>query len=671
MLVEELVERGGDLDQPLEEQSPRLVLLDEPVRLPRLVRFEEAPLVEEARAVADELGKGRHVRSPLYIDGRGVERTQLFHHAPLALLSNTPKGARTATGAALDVALDARASETPGICSKLAAVSGPVRVGVPKESAASEKRVAATPESVKKLLALGFDVRVEKGAGLGSGIDDDAYHAAGASLGDSADIWSASDVVIKVRPPAHEEVAKLREGALLVSLLQPERDEQLPALIAARKASAIALERIPRISRAQKMDVLSSMANLAGYRAVIEASQHFQRTFGAQVTAAGTIPPARVLVIGAGVAGLAAVATARALGAEVRAFDTRPATKEQIESLGASYLNVDVVEDAEGGGGYAKEMSAAFLAAEVALFRAQAAEVDIIVTTALVPGKRAPVLLPDEVVAAMKPGSVIVDLAAEQGGNCSACVPGEVVVVRGVTIVGVTDLASRMASSASRLFATNVVHLLTELSSGAAFKIDRESDIVRPALVVHDGEVLPRPPPPAAAKLGGNATAPAKTPAKTPAKKADAVSIPPPPTSRTSMRPPPSPDLKPAQQNIRSPTRRAWGTTLGGIVLILVLFVAGRFAPRDFLQHSTVFILACFVGWQVIWSVTPALHTPLMSVTNAISGIIIIGGMLQVGAGLDVASILGALAALFAAINIAGGFLVTSRMLRMFRRGRE
>ncbi|MEA2749942.1 MAG: H+-translocating transhydrogenase subunit alpha [Myxococcales bacterium] len=546
-------------------------------------------------------------------------------------------------------------------------MSGPVRVGVPKESAANEKRVAATPESVKRLLALGFEVRVERSAGLGSGIDDAAYQAAGASIGDGADIWGGSDVVIKVRPPSHEEAAKLREGALLISLLQPERDEELPTLIAGRRASAIALERIPRISRAQKMDVLSSMANLSGYRAVIEASQHFQRTFGAQVTAAGTIPPARVLVIGAGVAGLAAVAAARALGAEVRAFDTRPATKEQIESLGASYLNVDVVEDAEGGGGYAKEMSAAFLAAEIALFRAQAAEVDIIVTTALVPGKRAPVLLPDEVVSALRPGSVVVDLAAEQGGNCSACVPGEVVVVKGVTVIGLTDLASRMASSASRLFATNVVHLLQELGGGATFKIDRESEVVRPALVVHDGEVLPRPPPPAAAKLGGGGAAPPKI--KT--KKAEAASIPPAPASRTSMRPPPSPDLKPAQQNIRSPTRRAWGTTLGGIVLILVLFVAGRFAPRDFLQHSTVFILACFVGWQVIWSVTPALHTPLMSVTNAISGIIIIGGMLQVGAGLDVASILGALAALFAAINIAGGFLVTSRMLRMFRRGRE
>ena len=514
---------------------------------------------------------------------------------------------------------------------------------------------------MKKLIAAGFAVTVEHGAGVASGIDDTAYERAGAALGDEADVWTTADVVAKVRPPSHVEVRRLREASLLVSLLQPERDEKLPELIAARKASAIALERIPRITRAQKMDVLSSMANLAGYRAVVEAAQVFQRTFGAQVTAAGTIPPARVLVIGAGVAGLAAVAAARALGAEVRAFDTRPATQEQIESLGATYLNVDVKEDAEGGGGYAKEMSAAFLAAEVALFRAQAAEVDIIVTTALVPGKRAPVLLPEEVVTAMKSGSVIVDLAAEQGGNCSACVPGEIVVSGGVTIIGLTDLPSRMASSASRLFATNVLHLLQELGGGSAFKVDRESEVVRPALVVHEGEVLPRPPPP---KAGPAAPAPK------PAKVEDA-SVAPPPSSKTSLRPPPAPDLKPAQQNIRSPTRRAWGTTIGGLLLILVLFVAGRFAPRDFLQHSTVFILACFVGWQVIWSVTPALHTPLMSVTNAISGIIIIGGMLQVGAGLDVASVLGALAALFAAINIAGGFLVTERMLRMFRRGRE
>ena len=537
-------------------------------------------------------------------------------------------------------------------------MSDPTKLGIPRESLEGERRVAATPDSVKKLVASGFTVTVERGAGLASGLPDPSYEEAGASLGTAAEVW-AQDVITKVRPPTHAEISLLREKALLVSLLQPERDEQLPALLAQRGASVIALERIPRVTRAQKMDVLSSMANLTGYRAIVEAANLLQRTFGAQVTAAGTIPPARALVIGAGVAGLAAVAAARALGAEVRAFDTRVSTKEQIESLGATYLNVEIQEEGEGGGGYGKEMSAAFLAAEIALFRAQAAEVDIIVTTALVPGKRAPVLLPDEVVAAMKPGSVIVDLAAEQGGNCSACVPGEVVVRHGVTIVGLTDLASRMASTASRLFATNVLHLLQELRTGDRFAIDRDNDVVRPALVVHEGEVLPRPAP-------KPTTATAASPA---ASKLD-LKIPEAPSSRASLRPPPPPDLKPAQQNIRSPTRRAWGTTLGGLLLILVLFVAGRFAPRDFLQHSTVFILACFVGWQVIWSVTPALHTPLMSVTNAISGIIIIGGMLQIGAGLDVASILGALAALFAAINIAGGFLVTERMLAMFRRGR-
>jgi NAD(P) transhydrogenase subunit alpha len=393
------------------------------------------------------------------------------------------------------------------------------------------------------------------------------------------------------------------------------------------------------------MDVLSSMANLAGYRAVVEAAQHYQGFFGPQVTAAGTMPPARVLVIGAGVAGLAAVAAARALGAEVRAFDTRAATKEQVESLGATFLTVSIEEEGEGGGGYAKEMSKEFIDAEMALFRAQAKEVDIVVTTALVPGKKAPVLFPADIVGAMKRGSVIVDLAAEQGGNCALTVADEIVHADGVTIVGLTDLASRMGQSASRLFANNVVQLLRELIDGKALKIDLEDDVVRPAVVVHRGEILPRPEP--------------KVPAI------------PPPRPSVRPRPAPAPEAKPAQRNIRSPTRRAWGTTVGGMVVIIGLFVAGRFAPSDFLQHSTVFILACFVGWQVIWSVTAALHTPLMSVTNAISGIIIVGGMLQISSSFDPASVLGALAALFAAINIAGGFLVTERMLRMFRRDRS
>ena len=515
--------------------------------------------------------------------------------------------------------------------------------------------MGTTPEAAKKLVELGFAVELERGAGAAAGFSDASYEEAGASLHDT--VWDA-DVVLKVRPPSHEEIARLREGATLISLLQPERDDALLGLLSAQKVSALALERIPRITRAQKMDVLSSMANLAGYRAVIEAAQHLQRFFGPQITAAGSLPPARVLVIGAGVAGLAAAAAARALGAEVRAFDTRAAAKEQVESVGATFLTVSVVEDGDGQGGYAKEMSAAFIEAEMELFRAQAEEVDVIVTTALVPGKKAPLLVPEDVVARLKPGSVIVDLAAEQGGNCALTTPGEIARVDGVTIVGLTDLPSRMASSASKLFANNLVHLLSEMCGKEGFALDLESDVVRPALVVHRGEVLPRPAvvsptaPTARAKADASVVAKADAPRKGP----------------TPSRAPPSPELKPAQRNIRSPTRRAWGTTLGGVVLILVLFVLGRFAPRDFLQHSTVFILACFVGWQVIWSVTPALHTPLMSVTNAISGIIIIGGMVQITSKLDVASILGALAALFAAINIAGGFLVTERMLRMFRK---
>lgn len=514
-----------------------------------------------------------------------------------------------------------------------------MRVGVPQESLEGERRVAATPESVKKLTGMGLEVAVQKGAGAASGFPDDAFVAAGASLTD--DPWT-SDLIIKVRPPTEAEVGRIKEGATLVSLLQPERNETLPALLAARKVSTIALERIPRVTRAQKMDVLSSMANLAGYRAVVEAAQHYQGFFGPQVTAAGTMPPARALIIGAGVAGLAAIAAAKALGAEVRAFDTRRATKEQVESLGAKFLTVELEEEGEGGGGYAKEMSPAFIAAEMALFKKQASECDLIVTTALIPGKKAPTLIKHEAVGVMKRGSVIVDLAAEQGGNCEATVPGEVTKTdNGVIVVGLTDLASRMGASASRLFANNVVHLLNELVDAGKLHWDMEDDVIRPALVTHEGEVLERP----AAKP-----------------------VVPPPRASARPRPPPSSEAKPAQTQIRSPTRRAWGTTAGGLAVIVLLFFAGRFAPPDLLQHSTVFILACFVGWQVIWSVTAALHTPLMSVTNAISGIIIIGGMLQISSSMSAASVLGALAALFAAINIAGGFLVTERMLRMFRR---
>ncbi len=494
-------------------------------------------------------------------------------------------------------------------------------------------------------MASGFAVRVERGAGTQAGFSDDEYAAAGATLADTPPL--ASDVVLKVRPPADDEVAQLREGGVLVSLLQPERNPGLPAALAARKVSAIALERIPRITRAQKMDVLSSQANLSGYRAVVEAATYFGGFLGPQVTAAGTSPPAKVLIIGAGVAGLAALGAARALGAEVRAFDTRAAAREQVESLGGRFLEVSLKESGEGQGGYGKVMSPEFIAAEMALFEAQAREVDIIITTALVPGTKAPLLVPRAVVEALKPGSVVVDLAAEQGGNCELTVPGQVAEHRGVKILGFADWASRMAPTASRMFANNLVHLLDDMGGGKAFKVDLESDVVRPALLTHGGEVLPPPP----KKEPTAAAAPKPAPPK-----------PKPSEQAPTAHPPPK---------IRDPVKRAWGTTVGSLVLLGTLFFLGRFAPGDFLQHFTVFILACFVGWQVIWAVTPALHTPLMSVTNAISGIIIIGGMLQIGSGVDVPTMLGAAAVLIAAINVSGGFLVTRRMLKMFHREGE
>jgi NAD(P) transhydrogenase subunit alpha len=516
-----------------------------------------------------------------------------------------------------------------------------MRIGVPRESLPLERRVAATPDSVKKLVALGFEVAIARGAGTNAGWDDEAYTAAGATLVEQDAALGESDVVVKVRPPTAEEAGKLREGALLVSLLQPERHPDLPGEIAARKASSLALERIPRVTRAQKLDVLSSMGNLAGYRAVVEAAAQLQSGFGPMVTAAGSSPPAKVLVIGAGVAGLAAIGAARALGAEVRAFDTRAAAREQVESLGAKFLEVSLKESGEGQGGYAKTMSPEFIAAEMALFKAQAKEVDVIVTTALVPGTKAPILVPRDVVEALKRGSVVIDLAAEQGGNCELTKPDEVVEHNGVRVVGYTDLTSRMAAVASRFFANNIAHLMSDMGGAKGWKIDLEDDVIRPALVVYKGEVLPKPT--KAAEPPVTHPVPVKT-------------VPPPPA-----------DAKPKQTDLMSPPRRAWGTTFGGLLIVMFVFLLGRFAPGDFLQHFTVFVLACFVGWQVIWSVSPSLHTPLMSVTNAISGIIVIGGMLQVTGQTSLASLLGVVAVLFAAINVAGGFLVTQRMLRMFR----
>jgi H+-translocating NAD(P) transhydrogenase subunit alpha len=517
-----------------------------------------------------------------------------------------------------------------------------MRVAIPRERRPGERRVACTPETTRRLLKLGFDVSIETDAGAAASFGDDDYRAAGATIvADARTLWTEADIVLKVQPPSEytdlgaHEVDLLRPGATLICFLWPGKNEALVQRLAARGVSAMAIDQIPRITRAQKMDALSSMANIAGYRAVIEAASFYGRFFTGQMTAAGRVPAAKVMVIGAGVAGLAAIGAARGLGAIVRAFDTRPAVKEQVQSMGAEFLELNVIEDAEGGGGYAKEMSPAFIKAEMDLFAAQARDVDIIITTALIPNRPAPILITEEMVRSMKKGSVIVDLAAENGGNCALTVPEAVVERHGVHIIGYIDLPSRLAPTASLLYGNNLVNLLTDMGGAAGFTIDRNDAVVRSALIVHGGEITWPPP-------QSEVAAPA--PMAKPAIKAPAAAP------------------QPAQKNP--------GLAIALITLAAAALIGlGLIAPPAFLSHLTVFALACVVGWQVVWNVTPALHTPLMSVTNAISGIIVIGGMLQLnGPPGSPAVILGAAAILLSAINIAGGFLVTQRMLRMFHR---
>ncbi|MCC6215499.1 MAG: Re/Si-specific NAD(P)(+) transhydrogenase subunit alpha [Polyangiaceae bacterium] len=520
-----------------------------------------------------------------------------------------------------------------------------MKVAIPKEVRPGERRVAATPETAARLAKLGFSVHVESGAGEGASFTDDAYRAAGAEVHDDVEeLWAQAELVLKLQPPdlnarvGRHEADLLPEGATLVSFIWPAKNRELVDRLAARRATVLAMDQVPRITRAQKMDALSSMANIAGYRSVIEAASFFGRFFTGQMTAAGKVPPAKVLVIGAGVAGLAAIGAARGLGAIVRAFDTRPAVREQIESMGAEFLELRVAdEDGTGEGGYAKEMSPAFIAAELALFEAQARDVDIIITTALIPGRPAPVLLTERAVEAMKPGSVIVDLAAENGGNCALTRPGEVVSHGGVTIVGYVDLPSRLAPTASSLYGNNLAHLLADMGGAKSWHIDLEDEVVRGAIVLHRGELLWPPP-------------------RREAPPPDAL-------KRTRKSVPP---LAPAPEKPKArPERGIVALAIAGIALLGL----GLVAPKEFVGHLTVFVLSCFIGWQVVWNVTPALHTPLMSVTNAISGIILVGGMLQIsGPPTAPATVLGALAILLAMINVAGGFLVTQRMLRMFQR---
>jgi len=523
-----------------------------------------------------------------------------------------------------------------------------MRIGVPREICEGEKRVAATPETVDRLIKLGHELLIESSAGALATYSDEAYAEVGATIiDDPQSVWGSSDMILKVRPPdVHpslgvHEASMLKEGAVLISFLWPSRNPDLLGQLQARRASAFAVDMIPRISRAQKMDALSSMANIAGYRAVIEAAHLYGRFFTGQITAAGRIPPTKVMVIGAGVAGLAAIAAAKGLGAIVRAFDTRLAVKEQIHSLGAEFLELDFKEDGAGQGGYGKVMSPEFIAAEMALFAKQALEVDIIVTTALIPGVAAPKLITEGMVDSMKPGSVIIDLAAEQGGNCVLTRPGEVVVHRGVFIVGYTDMPSRLPVQASQLYGTNLYHFIAHLHGKDGFRLDLSDDIVRTALATHAGEITWPPPAMTSAAQGGE-TAPKA--ASTQAKPAAAA--------------------VPAKQS-RPLLAAGWR-----IAVVLLLVVIGSRAPADFLSHFTVFVLACIVGWMVVWNVKPALHTPLMSVTNAVSGIIIIGGMVQLSQGgpFGVTTALAATAVLVGTMNVVGGFLVTQRMLKMFRK---
>ncbi len=521
-----------------------------------------------------------------------------------------------------------------------------MKIAVPREVHAGERRVATTPDVVKQIIKLGFEVSVEAGAGAAASYADEAYVEAGATLvADTRALWSEADVVFKVRAPeAHptlgcHEVELLRAGQTLISFIWPGQNPDLMEKLAATGANVLAMDSVPRISRAQKMDALSSMANIAGYRAIVEAAGVFGRFFTGQITAAGKVPPAKVLIIGAGVAGLAAIGTAKSMGAIVRAFDTRPEVKEQVESMDAEFLMLDFKEEGGGTGGYAKTMSKEFIEAEMALFAEQAKEVDIIVTTALIPGKPAPKLITAEMVASMRNGSVIVDLASEQGGNCELTVPGEIAVRHGVSIIGYADLPSRLATQSSQLYATNLRHLLTELSPAkdGNVVINMDDEAIRGATVIKEGTITWPPPPPTLS------AAPKKATAATPPPKAH------------------------GHGHAAAPSNPL--TTLAVMAAgALVLWGLGSVAPAAFMSHFTVFVLACFVGYQVIWNVKPALHTPLMSVTNAISGIIVIGALLQISTEGFMITLLSAAAILLATINIAGGFLVTQRMLRMFQK---
>ena len=510
-----------------------------------------------------------------------------------------------------------------------------MKIGVPREIHEGEQRVATTPDVVSQLIKLGFSVAIEKDAGAAASFSNKAYEAAGCEvLASAKDVWSQADLILKVRAPEGGEESLLRSDQTLICFLGPGQNPELLEQLTKSGGTAMSMDSVPRISRAQKMDALSSMANIAGYRAIVEAAQHFGRFFTGQITAAGNIPPAKVLVIGAGVAGLSAIGAARSMGAIVRAFDTRPEVKEQVESMDADFLMLDFDdEDGSGEGGYAKVMSDEFIKAEMALFAEQAKEVDIIITTALIPGRPAPLLVTADTVALMQDGSVIVDLAAETGGNCELTEPDKVVEKHGVSIIGYTDLPSRLAAQSSQLYATNLRHLVAELcpEKNGEIVVDMEDEVIRGATVCTGGETTWPPPPPTLSAAPKQAE------------------------------PEPAPVVVKKKPSV-------FGPIAAVVIAVVALLGLGAVAPPSFMAHFTVFVLACFVGYMVIWNVSPALHTPLMSVTNAISSIIVIGALLQISSADKVIMWIATATVLITSINIAGGFAVTRRMLEMFRK---
>nr|WP_174819005.1 Re/Si-specific NAD(P)(+) transhydrogenase subunit alpha [Ruegeria atlantica] len=523
----------------------------------------------------------------------------------------------------------------------------PVKIGTPKEILDGENRVAMTPDSAVQLQKLGYECLIEKGAGAAAGFSDAAYEAVGVEVvKTAASLWKTADIIAKVRQPDEAELKRLSAGKTLISFFNPAGNEEGMELAKSKGANVIAMEMVPRISRAQKMDALSSMANIAGYRAVIEAGNNFGRFFTGQVTAAGKVPPAKVLIVGAGVAGLAAIGTSTSLGAITYAFDVRPEVAEQVESMGAEFVYLDFEEDQQDGaatGGYASVQSEEFRNAQLAKFRELAPEMDIVITTALIPNREAPELWTKDMVESMKPGSVIVDLAAEKGGNCKLTVADEKIVTdNGVTIIGYTDFPSRMAAQSSSLYATNIRHMMTDLTPEKDGQINHnmEDDVIRGATVTHEGEITFPPPPPKIQAIAAQ-------------KKPEVKEL--------------TPEEKKAQEIAAFKAQTKQQFTLLGVGGALMLLV-GLIAPASFMQHFIVFVLAIFVGFQVIWNVAHSLHTPLMAITNAISSIIIVGALMQIGSGSFLVILLAALSVFMAGINIFGGFLVTRRMLAMFQK---